>query len=194
MKAKNKIKYKMPTKSDLKARSSTISNAFAVSIAPYIHPSEMEVNQSYKELEIENGQCAYCLQTGAGKDHLRPLVTNGMPTGYITNINNLVPCCNSCNSSKGAKNFTEWYLSKDNLQRLHTIGLTDELIKKRFEIILRYEQKIGEPINYKAIVGDDLWEEFNSRRKELIRILNENQEFCNMLNKIIMKKLYSEGK
>lgn len=28
-------KFKLPTKSDLKSRSSTISNAFAISITPY---------------------------------------------------------------------------------------------------------------------------------------------------------------
>lgn len=32
-------KFKLPTKSDLKSRTSTISNAFAIAITPYIYPS-----------------------------------------------------------------------------------------------------------------------------------------------------------
>lgn len=44
------MKYKMPTKSDLKGRSSTMSNAFAISITPYIVPSEEEVRASYNML------------------------------------------------------------------------------------------------------------------------------------------------
>ena len=36
------MKYKMPTKSDLKGRSSTISNAFAISVTPFIRPTEEE--------------------------------------------------------------------------------------------------------------------------------------------------------
>lgn len=184
----------MPAKSDLKSRSSTISNAFAISIAPYIYPSEEEITQSYKELELEPGQCAYCLHTGNGKDHLKPLVTNGLPTGYITHINNLVPCCSSCNSSKGSKSFIDWYLSEDNLSRLKEMGLSKDVIDERFEIISKYEQKIGDPIDYKSIVGTELWDEYNDRRKKLIAILKENQKFCDKINKFVMQNLYPEEK
>lgn len=99
------MKYKMPTKSDLKGRTSTISNAFAISITPYIRPSEEDLKDYYKSLGIEEGQCTYCLGIGNGRDHLKPLVSNGMPTGYITDIHNLVPCCQRRNSSKGSKVF-----------------------------------------------------------------------------------------
>ena len=77
------MKYKMPSKADLKGRSSTISNAFAISITPYITPAESEVEASYEFLKIKEGQCAYCLGEGNSKDHLKPLVRKGMPTGYI---------------------------------------------------------------------------------------------------------------
>ena len=183
------MKYKMPTKSDLKGRSSTISNAFAISITPYIVPSEEEVRASYNMLQIQEGQCAYCLGEGNAKDHLKPLVKAGMPTGYITAINNLVPCCSRCNSSKGAKTFEEWYLSPENLARLKKRGLSDSDVEQRFKIISHYESQIEEPLDYEALVGTELWKQYQERRRSLLERLNEDQEFCDMLSAIIMEKI-----
>ena len=183
------MKYKMPTKSDLKGRSSTMSNAFAISITPYIVPSEEEVRTSYNMLQIQEGQCAYCLGEGNAKDHLKPLVKAGMPTGYITAINNLVPCCSRCNSSKGAKTFEEWYLSPENLARLKKRGLSDSDVEQRFKIISHYESQIEEPLDYEALVGTELWKQYQERRRSLLERLNEDQEFCDMLSAIIMEKI-----
>lgn len=182
-------KYKMPTKSNLKGRSSTISNAYAISITPYIIPTDAEIALSYDLLQIQDGQCAYCLGEGTGKDHLKPLVRNGMPTGYITSIKNLVPCCSSCNSSKGAKEFREWYLNDKNVKRLKSKGLDDEKIQERYNIITKYEEQIETPLNYESLVGNALWEEYKVRRKSLIQKLNEEQAFCDKLGEIILKKL-----
>jgi len=184
-----KVKFKMPTKSNLKGRSSTISNAFAISITPYIYPTETEIEHFYELLDIKEGQCAYCLGDGNGRDHLKPLVRDGLPTGYITEINNLVPCCQACNSSKGAKDFSVWYNSPKNLKRLQARGLTDEDIRHRFEIISSYEQRISKPINYEKLVGKEKWEEYKAKKKNLIKQLNENQKFCDDLNNIIISKM-----
>ena len=183
------MKYKMPTKSDLKGRTSTISNAFAISITPYIRPSEEDLKDYYKSLGIEEGQCAYCLGIGNGRDHLKPLVSNGMPTGYITDIHNLVPCCQRCNSSKGSKSFQEWYKSPDNMERLKKSGLTAEQIDERYKIITEFENKIPSPIDYESIVGTKLWNEYKERRIKLLDALNENQKFCDKLSEIVAKSI-----
>ena len=188
------MKYKMPSKANLKGRSSTISNAFAISITPYITPDETEINASYEFLKIQEGQCAYCLGEGNSKDHLKPLVRKGMPTGYITNIANLVPCCSSCNSSKGAKEFKEWYISPENVSRLKKKGMDDQTIKERYKIISDYEDKIEEPINYEQIVGKELWQEYKARKKAFFEKLNEDQAFCDKLNKIIIENIENEKK
>lgn len=181
-------KFKMPAKSNLKGRSSTISNAFAIAITPYIIPKEDELRDFYSLLEIEENQCAYCLGEGNGKDHLKPLVRNGLPTGYITDLHNLVPCCQACNSSKGAKEFKDWYISKPNKDRLISRGMTEEQIMRRYKVVSNYEELIPDPLDYKSIVGDELWNEYEKRRKDMIQQLNDNQEFCDKLyNKIIMK-------
>lgn len=179
----------MPSKSNLKSRSSTISNAFAMSITPYILPDDDQTKSFYDLLEVEEGKCAYCLGNGNGRDHLKPLVKNGLPTGYITDINNLVPCCQACNSSKGAKDFRNWYKSEKNIKRLHELGLTDEQISNRFDVICNYEDKIGNPIDYQSLVGHEKWEEYKARKTKLIELLNDNQKFCDELSDIIKEKL-----
>lgn len=181
--------YKMPTKSNLKGRSSTISNAFAISITPYIAPTDEEIRKSYEALRINAGQCAYCLSEGNSKDHLKPLVRNGLPTGFITSIENLVPCCSACNSSKGAKEFCDWYLNEDNINRLKAKGLSDEVIHERYEIILEYESHISAPLDYERIVGKSLWAEYKARRQAFIDRLNEEQAFCDKLSEIILSKI-----
>ena len=178
-------KFKMPTKSNLKSRSSTISNAFAISITPYVQPTDSDFIGYYESLGIKEGQCAYCLGDGNGRDHLKPLVKNGMPTGFITDIHNIVPCCQRCNSAKGAKSFREWYPSKENRARLKRMGLDDDTIDKRFRIICEFEDNIPDPIDYESIVGPELWKEYKDRRKVLLDSLAENQVFCDMLSKII---------
>ena len=184
----------MPSKANLKGRSSTISNAFAISITPYITPDEIEIKASYEFLKIQEGQCAYCLGEGNSKDHLKPLVRKGMPTGYITNIANLVPCCSSCNSSKGAKEFKKWYISPENISRLKKKGMDDQTIEERYKIISDYEDKIEEPIDYEQIVGKELWQEYKSRKKAFFEKLNEDQAFCDKLNKIIIENIEGEKK
>ena len=182
-------KYKMPSNQNLSSRSSTISNAFANSVTPRIKPDASELEGYYEALGIKEGQCAYCLGVGNGRDHLKPLVKDGMPTGYITDIRNLVPCCQKCNSSKGSKSFEEWYKSDNNLKRLRSLGLNPDEIEKRYIIIKEYEAKIGQPLDYEKIVGTDKWNEYKERRKALIKALNDNQKFCDMLLKTVLEYL-----
>ena len=181
------MKFKLPAKADLKGRTSTISNAFAIAITPYLLPTKEDEKAFWEALEIHEGQCAYCLGEGNGMDHLKPLVTNGLPTGYITEIKNLVPCCSACNSAKGAKNFKDWYLSDKNLYRLHAKGLSNDIIRKRYDIIEKYIDNIPEPLNYAEILGSELWSEFLKRRQRMIDLLREDQVFCDKLSAIITK-------
>ncbi len=194
MSLKMNKKFKLPTKSDLKSRTSTISNAFAIAITPYIYPSQNEIECFFKELNLEQGQCAYCLDKANAMDHVKPLVTGGLPTGYITEIRNLVPCCSACNSAKGSQDFKTWYKSSKNVERLHSEGLTDEQIENRFLIISKYIDKIPDPIDYKTILGDKLWNEYLRRKNEMINLLKDDQLFCDKLNDMIKEKLNSENK
>lgn len=187
-------RFKLPTKSDLKSRTSTLNNAFAISITPYIYPTYEETECFYDQLKIEEGQCAYCLGDANSIDHVKPLVTNGLPTGYITEIRNLVPCCAACNSAKGAKDFKVWYKEEKNIKRLHKKGMTDDQIDERYQIICTYMKQIPEPINYRELLGDDLWCEYLARKEDMISLLKQDQEFCNKLSNIIKEKIITEKK
>jgi 5-methylcytosine-specific restriction endonuclease McrA len=54
-------------------------------------------------LNMFGGVCAYCPNEGSTRDHLIPLARGG--SNWIENI---VPCCSSCNSRKLAKTLTEF--------------------------------------------------------------------------------------
>ena len=71
-------------------RSSSITNAFINSIIPVIKPSEEDIKEALNVLGMdkENFRCAYCGDGVTEWDHLRPLVINQKPTGFISEIQN----------------------------------------------------------------------------------------------------------
>ena len=70
-------------------------------------------HQEWKECVIFfGGQCAYCGCTprkgkSLTRDHLKPVAAGGK-----TVQSNIIPACESCNSSKGAADFKEWYMAQ----------------------------------------------------------------------------------
>ena len=68
-------------------------------------PSTLTAVQWHKIKETFNNRCAYCnKQTNLAQEHFIPLSKGGEYTH-----NNIIPACKSCNSSKGNKDFFEWY-------------------------------------------------------------------------------------
>src|SRR2546421_98512 len=59
-------------------------------------------------MTAETVSCIYCGDKSSAWDHLRPIVDGRRPTGFISEIANLVPCCQPCNSSKGNSNWRAW--------------------------------------------------------------------------------------
>ncbi len=179
-------KFKMPGQANLRNRSSTINNAFAIAITPYLPPSSDNLGWYYDELKISPRQCGYCLQASDSVDHIMPLVRKGLPTGYITDIYNLIPCCSTCNSKKGAKDFRNWYLEKNNISRLHALGLSDGQIHERYTIICRFiEKHMPEPLDYEKILGKENWEQYKKRKQRMIEQLKDDQKFCDELKQKI---------
>lgn len=62
--------------------------------------------------------CVYCGGTSTGMDHIEPLVLNGMPTGLVPTVLDMVPCCASCNSSKGSSSWRD-YMRRIAVKRSH---------------------------------------------------------------------------
>jgi len=85
--------FMMPKTVNITGRSSSITNAFVNGIIPAIYPTEEEIMQSLEILGLDANdlRCAYCGDPATEWDHLRPLVKDKKPTGYISEIYNLVP-------------------------------------------------------------------------------------------------------
>ena len=187
------IKFKIPTKSNLRSRTSTIDNAFVISITPWENPKNIEVQWMLNKLELDDQQCAYCLTKATSVDHFFPLVSNKLPTGYITEISNLVPCCSSCNSSKGGKYWRDWYLSTDTLDRLISLGFSGEKITQRLKVLESYENSKRIKLDYEKILGKEKWHEYLDRKQKLYDLLKEDQAFCDDLLSEINSYLVRNG-
>src|SRR5438105_7280917 len=105
--------FRMPSVQTMVSRKSSITNAFVNSLIPIIPPTKEEIHEALAILgmDADRVRCAYCGDRSTEWDHLRPLVVNRRPTGYISEIGNLVPSCGKCNQSKGNKNWLVWMQS-----------------------------------------------------------------------------------
>ena len=149
--------FKMPKPMKITGRSSSITNAFINSIIPVIIPTNKEVEESLKilNMDFDSIQCSYCGKEASEWDHLRPLVLNKKPTGYVSEIHNLVPSCGKCNQSKGNKIWSTWIISDAKLSP-KTRGVKD--IEQRIERLKLYEKwKKPTIVDFETIVGKKKW-------------------------------------
>ena len=128
----------------------------------------------------ETFQCAYCGNKATEWDHLRPLVKNKMPTGYISEIHNLIPSCGKCNQSKGNKDWKAWMLSDATLSPTSR-GIKD--IPQRIKRIEDYE-KFHTPtkMDFASIVGTDVWTQHQCNLEKVQLILRESQVLATKIN------------
>jgi hypothetical protein len=93
----------LPKPMSVTGRSSSITNAFISAIVPVIEPSEEEELEALRILRIdpEDIRCAYWGDKATEWDHLRPIISDQQPTGYITEIANPVPSCGSSQEKSG---------------------------------------------------------------------------------------------
>lgn len=168
--------FRMPTPVNINARSSTITNSFINSIIPVVYPSEVEILEALGVLEIapDDVRCAYCGDSFTEWDHLRPLVDKQRPTGYISEISNLVPACGKCNQSKGNKPWRLW-IESSAPRSPKTRGIPD--LYKRIERLEAYEKwKTVIPIDFASIIGNQLWEQHWHNWKALLEQMKESQK------------------
>lgn len=155
----------------LTSRRSTITGLFFTSLTPYIEPTEAEVDEALGILGMHRGACvcAYCGDKKSEWDHLRAVVKDRTPTGYITEIANLVPACGKCNQSRGNKGWKAWMQSDARLSPKTRCIADLEARMKRLEA---YEAW-GEPIriNYRELVGEEGWSRHLSHLDQVLELL-----------------------
>jgi hypothetical protein len=170
--------FQLPSIGKISGRSSSITAAFFTAITPVVKPSEAEVEQALDILGMTKGRCVcvYCGGERSEWDHFRPIVENQLPTGFITEIANLVPACGKCNQSKGGKGWREWMYSKAKKSPLtRGVPSLDEKANR-----LSVFEKWREPVrlDYEAIFGSELWQTYLGKRESALRMLVEAQGFA----------------
>ena len=102
------MKYRQLLK--ITSRTSTITNSFVQAIIPHIEPSEADILEALQVLEMDPAAiiCVYCGTSATDWDHLHPLVRRKRPTGYISEMRNIIPSCGPCNQSKSGADWRSW--------------------------------------------------------------------------------------
>src|SRR5437879_2441877 len=91
-------------------------------------------------------------------DHLRPIVDNMRPTGFISEIANLVPSCGKCNQSKRNAYWKTWMLSNAPLSPTgRSVRNVDDLAAR----LEAYEQwKAPTKLDFQQILGPETWAKY----------------------------------
>ncbi|MGB9456383.1 MAG: HNH endonuclease [Bryobacteraceae bacterium] len=179
----------LPTAMTVTGRSSSITNAFISAIVPVVEPTEDEELEALALLHIDPNdiRCAYCGDKATEWDHFRPLVSNQKPTGYITEIANLVPSCGKCNQSKGKSNWLTWIEGKAKRSPKNR-GISD--LAERIERLKNYE-RWREPrrVDFAAVVGPELWQRHQQNWSDVLKLLKTSQSLASEIRTIIATAL-----
>ena len=168
-------------------RSSSITNAFINAIIPAVSPTEEEELEALRILEISPNdiRCAYCGDKATEWDHFRAIICDQNPTGYITEIANLVPSCGKCNQSKGKSHWKDWMIGPAKLSpKTRSIGDLESRVR-RLEAFEKWRQP--RKIDFAAIVGAEMWERHRRNWREVLDLLKHSQKLADEIRAIIAK-------
>jgi HNH endonuclease len=177
--------FDLPRRGRVDGRTSSITAAFFQAITPVIPPSDEEVEEALSVLGMAPGSCssACCGDPRTEWDHFRPIVKGRQPTGYITEIANLVPACGKCNQSKGNKNSKEWMLSMATRSpKRRGISDLDERVS-RLEACESWRKPVC--IDHATIVGPERWAQYRELLDTAVAHLGAAQKVALELQDII---------
>jgi HNH endonuclease len=162
--------FRMPAVQSMKSRKTTITNAFVSAIIPVEPPTPEDIAEALLVLGMtaESVVCSYCGDKCNAWDHLRPLVVGRRPTGYISEIANLVPACSPCNSSKTNKHWRDWMTGKAPQSPTSRAIQNLQIRIERLEAFECWRKPTK--VDFAAIIGE---QEFEAYWQELDRIIGE---------------------
>ncbi len=179
----------MPSVQTMVSRKSSITNAFVNALLPSIQPTLEEIEQALQILDMEptDLRCSYCGDRASEWDHLRPIVENMRPTGYISEIANLVPSCGKCNQSKRNEFWKTWMMSSAGLSPTgRRIPNVEELIS-RLEAYERW--KSPTKLDFEKIMGKETWDKYWLMWDGINIELRRCQDFADSLRSQIAEAL-----
>lgn len=172
---------------NIMGRTATITNAFVNGIIPCVKPSEEEIRKVLDILGLNANdlRCAYCGDKFTEWDHFRPLVVNQRPTGHISEIHNLVPACNKCNSSKGNREWRKWIVSDAPLSpKARNVENLDIKMKK----LEKFEKwRKVQCLDFKKMIGAKNWDAHWGNHQKILAMMKECQKHSDHVKKIILK-------
>lgn len=177
--------FQMPAPMSISGRASSITAAFVSAIVPQIEPTDEEVETALSILHMDPDDvlCAYCGGQSSEWDHLRPLVFRQKPTGFISEIRNLVPSCGKCNQSKGNKYWKDWITSD---ARLSPKSRQVPDLEQRIARLERYE-KWGDvkPIDLPSLVASGAWEDHWANWRFVLEAMSNAQKHATRMRVMI---------
>lgn len=180
--------FRMPKSVRITGRTSTITNSFVNGIIPTIMPTDEEIAEALEVLDMEAGgvRCAYCGDPATEWDHLNAIVCDKRPTGYVSEIHNLVPACGKCNQSKGNKPWRAWMFGTSP-QSPASRGVAD--IVERAERIAEYERRfVPVRVDFEAAVGNQAWDEYWAARERLVAEMRRCEELAAAIRKSVAER------
>jgi hypothetical protein len=178
VKASSIKKYLRP--STVMGRKSTFSNAFASALAPHDNYKPDEVADAIKDLgQDPDGElhCVYCGTEAATWDHVFNRVIKGDFSGHGHRVRNLVPCCRTCNESKGQKPWRDFFETRNPIDKEERVRRMEQFLGSAAA------QPIGtEEMMQKA--GEEL-ERFREIRSQVFELMAE----ADLLATIIRQKV-----
>lgn len=185
--------FKMPKPVKIIGKTSTITNSFVNGIIPVIYPTEQEIADALKTLGMTEDTvcCAYCGDKYTEWDHFHPLVENKKPTGYVSEIHNLVPACGKCNQSKGNSKWRDWMFGNAKLSPKNR-NIKD--IKERAARLEEYEKKYTPvKIDIIKIVGEDRWNKHWENCERIHKLMSESQKNSDDIKRILSQYICEQG-
>lgn len=176
--------FKLPKATSYSSITSSITKAFVDSIVLARKPTNEEYDEYMKIFPLTKEgkkECAYCGGPFKYYEHFRPLVEGKLPSGYGSDIYNLVPSCGGCNEGKHGDNW-KTYMEK------RTLVDDPESHKLRYQRLEAYEEW-GEgkvvKVDFREVIGDKDWDRYLFDKERIHALLRE----CYELQKQIKEKV-----
>ena len=184
---------RIPGQVKINHRTSTIRGAFVKALIPSVPFSEEQLGAWAKQLNVDLNNdliCVYCGRHATVLDHFFPAVRKKLPTGFVTDLYNLVPSCSKCNESKSGSYWRDWMERSPAPGQL--LRLSPQEIEDRISTLGKFEEWIRDKITiipFDKLANDELYISFFKDCEDLLDTFKTYQEKADVLKQNIIQKV-----